>query len=218
MMRIAQGLIIELAQSHGPCQNIADFQLIVDIVADEAVALGSSDRDLHEGMLRGSSFRVIRTCLERRRRDRIGPGDQAVSDLEIQHNVLACIEEWQLRAVRALKADRFRCFAGGCDLCDHELDRAGMPLVGDIADRIHICKRGRSRIKCLEARLGDAGGSCDVFQKILDFHPCASFLAMSSSTFFAALRPLVTAGPGPPWCARSRRCSRSKRLCSARWS
>ena len=154
MLCIAQRLVVELPQSHGPCQNIADFKLIVDIVADKAVALGSSDSDLHE--------RLIRPGLIRRGRNGIGPGDQALADLEVEHNVLSRIEEGQFFAVRALEADSLGRLAGGLDPGHHKFDRAGVPLSRDISDRVHVRERGRSGVKRHHARRRDAGGSADV--------------------------------------------------------
>ena len=135
VLRIAKRLIVELSKSHGSCQNIADLQLVIDIVTDEAVALGFSDRDLHK--------RFLRSRLIRRGRNGIRSGDQTLPDPEIKHNVLPRIEEGQLFAVSALEADGLGRLAGRCDLRDHQLDRAGMPLAGDVPDGVHIRERGR---------------------------------------------------------------------------
>ena len=190
MLRIAERLVVELPESHGPCQNIADLQLIIDIVADEAVALGLSDCNLHK--------RHLRSRLVRCGGNRVGPGDQALANLEIKYNVLPRIEEGQFFAVGALESNGLGRLTGGRDLCDHKLDRAGMPLSGNIPDGIHIRQRGRRGVKRFQARLSHAGGSADISKEILDFHRSASFLAaISSSIFFAALRPFVTAGPMP---------------------
>ena len=135
--------------------------------------------------------------LEGRGGDGVRSGDQALPDLKVEYNVLSRIEEREFSAVCSLEPDRLRRPAGGLDLRDHKLDRTGMPGTGYIADRICALKRGRSRSKGFQSLLCDAGGSADVFNEILYLHLFASFAAMSSSTFFAAFRPLVTAGPIP---------------------
>ena len=120
MLRIAERLVVELSQPHVPCQNIADLQFIIDIITDKTVALGLSDRDLHEGL--------FRSRLIGRGRNGIRSGDQALTDLEIQYNVLPRIEEGQFFAVYPLETDGLGCLAGRRDLCDDKFNRTGMPL------------------------------------------------------------------------------------------
>ena len=134
MISVAQGLIVELPQPHGSGQNIADLQLVIDIVADEAVALGSSHRDLHK--------RMLSSGLEGRGGNGIRSRDQAFPDLKIEYDVLPCIEEGKFAAVCPLEPDRLRRLAGRSDLCDHKLNRAWMPGAGHIADRIYALERG----------------------------------------------------------------------------
>ena len=213
MRRVPQRLIVELtAAQHAP-QTVAGPEVFVDIIADEALALAAADGDLHKGVF-------LQPRLIRCGGDGVGAGDEAFADLEIQHDVLSGVKEGQLASVGLLKAEGLCRGAGVADLSDDQVDLAGMPLAGDGADGVVVDGGGGGGLKGVQPRLRDTGRAAHVLKKTMDFHFFAASFAIVSSTFFAALRPLVTAGPIPSpliwWAPENSRWS-MKRSSSAVW-
>ena len=188
---VPQGLVVELAEAHVAQQMVPHLQLVVHVVGDEAVALRLADGDLHvpvllPGLVGGGG-------------EGVGPGDDLPVHVELQRDELARVEGGQLLPVGADEADGLRRGAHGIDVLDNQLQLPGMPLPGHVPDGVLLHGDRGGVLKGAQTGLGDPGRAAYILQKSLDFHfAAASFFAlMSSSTFLAAFRPLVTAGPMP---------------------
>ena len=154
VMRVAERFIVELSESHIALYAIADFQFGVDVIANQPVALAAPHGDL--------DIPVLLPCLERRGRDRIRAAQNLAVELECERNELSRIERGQLAAADLFKAHGLCRGACGADVRDREIQRAGMPLLGDVADRVDGLRRFGSGFECVEARFGDARRAADV--------------------------------------------------------
>ena len=65
MLGVTEGFIVKLSAADETPEGVAHLHVVIDMVADEAVALGTAYGDLHEAL--------VLTCLPGGRGDRVGP-------------------------------------------------------------------------------------------------------------------------------------------------
>ena len=128
VLGVPEGLIVELSAADETPEGVAHLHVVVDVVADEAVALGAAYGDLHEAL--------VLACLPGGGGDGIGPGDETLAHGEIQHHELAGVERRQLAAAHLLEAEGLGGLGGLTDLRHHQIQLAGMPLPGHVADGV----------------------------------------------------------------------------------